>query len=56
MKKKLTLQRETLKALDNPLAMQAFGGVYSGITTCVYCNVTKVEGGCTTAGTSTCPR
>ena len=51
MKRKLTLNRDTLKVLDNPRDLQAAGGGFSGITTCVYCNVTKAQGGC--GGTTT---
>ncbi len=46
MKKKLTLNRETVKALTMPRELQAAGGGFSGIGTCVYCNVTKIAGGC----------
>ena len=51
MKKKLSLNRETLKALESPLSLRAAGAGFSGIGTCVYCNVTKVQGTCT--GTTT---
>ncbi|HXO26538.1 MAG TPA: hypothetical protein VOA80_04285 [Thermoanaerobaculia bacterium] len=46
MKKKLTLKRETVKALTMPHELQAAGAGFSGIGTCVYCNVTKLAGGC----------
>jgi hypothetical protein len=52
MKKKLTLRRETLQLLDNALTLPAAG--FSGIGTCVYCDVTKVQGGCTGHGTTNC--
>jgi hypothetical protein len=52
--KKLSLKRETLKALENSLTLQSAGGGFSGIGTCVYCNVTRVA--CTGTGTSGCPQ
>jgi hypothetical protein len=56
MKKKLSLQRETLQALEGSVTLQVAGG-FSGITTCVYCNVTNGPA-CTSGatGTSGCPR
>lgn len=56
MKKKLSLQRETLQALEGSVTLQAAGG-FTGITTCVYCNVTNAQA-CTGTGTGTsgCPR
>lgn len=51
VKKKLSLNRETLMALESPLSLRAAGAGFSGITTCVYCNVTKVQGTC--GGTTT---
>jgi len=56
MKKKLSLNRETLKALESPFTLRTVNGGFTGIGTCVYCNVTKVQGGCIGAGTSECPQ
>ena len=53
--KKLSLRRETIKRLESSDALHVAGG-FSGITTCVACNVTKVPGGCIGAGTSGCPQ
>jgi hypothetical protein len=45
VKKKLTLRRETIEVLATPLTRQA-RGAFSGIGTCVNCNITKFAGGC----------
>ena len=56
MKKKLSLNRETLQALESPLALRAAGGGFSGYGTCIYCNATKVAGTCTGTGSAGCPQ